>query len=74
MLSKSVIDLFATRLNKQIDMYWFWHPDLDAFYVNAFSFLWKDIYINPTFSLIGRTRMVRKICQDQSAFLWLQFG
>ncbi|XP_062596107.1 uncharacterized protein LOC134257519 [Saccostrea cucullata] len=78
MLSKSVfhkivlrwgqpeIDLFATRLNKQIDVYCSWHPDPDARYVNAFSFSWANIYgyLNPPFSLIGR--VVRKICQDQA--------
>lgn len=60
------IDLFATRLNKQIDIYCSWHPDPDARYVNAFSFSWTNMYgyINPPFSLIGR--VVRKICQDQA--------
>lgn len=78
MLSKSVfnrimskweqheIDLFATRLNKQIDIHCSWHPDPDARYVNAFSFSWTNMYgyTNPPFSLIER--VVRKICQDQT--------
>ena len=32
-------DLFASRLNKQLDRYVSWHPDPDAKAVDAFSFL-----------------------------------
>ena len=37
-------DLFASRLNKQLDRYVSWHPDPDAKAVDAFS-LFGDIYI-----------------------------
>ena len=34
------IDLFASRLNKQIKNYVSWYPDPDALATNAFSFDW----------------------------------
>ena len=48
------IDLFASRLNKQIDNYVSWFPDPDACYVDAFSFSWHNLtpYIFPPFSQI----------------------
>lgn len=63
------IDLFPTRLNKQIDIYCSWHPDPGPRYINAFSCSWTDMYgyINPPFSLTGR--VVRKICQDQAEWV-----
>ena len=68
MLSKSVfdkltlkwgmpeIDLFASRLNKQVAAYCSYRPDPGASYVNAFSISWHEFYafINPPFSLLGR--------------------
>ena len=49
------IDLFATRLNKQIDKYVSWMPDPYCIAVNAFNFSWKthEIYVFPPFSLVG---------------------
>ena len=59
------LDLFASRLNKQVSEYCSYTPDPDAKYVNAFSISWTDIYgyINPPFSLISRCMM--KIRQDE---------
>ena len=61
------IDLFASRLNKQIDDYVSWTPDPDATAVNAFSILWdrKPFYAFclPPFSLIPR--WLQKITTDK---------
>ena len=79
MLSKSVfdqltlkwgmpeIDLFASRLNKQVAAYCSYRPDPGASYVNAFSISWHDFYafINPPFSLFGRC--LQKIQQEEAS-------
>lgn len=67
-LSKSVIDLFATRLNKQIDMYCFWHLDLDALYVNAFSFFMeRSLWLYQSYIQSHWTYAYgEKICQDHA--------
>ena len=51
------IDLFASRLNKQLDRYVSWHPEPDAIATNAFSLHWRDkyFYIFPPFSILGKT-------------------
>lgn len=57
-----VIDLFASRLNKQIATFCSWHPDPEAGYSDAFSINWADFelsYIFPPFSLI--TRCLQKL-------------
>ena len=53
---KPAIDLFASRLNKQVDCYVSWRPDPGASYVDAFSISWgnKFFYAFPPFSLIAR--------------------
>ena len=50
-------DLFASRINKKVDRYVSWHKDCDAWRIDAFSFLWSDIYsyIFPPFSMILKT-------------------
>ena len=50
------IDLFASRLNKQVACYVSWKPDPEASYVDAFSISWNDhlFYAFPPFSLIAR--------------------
>ena len=50
------IDLFASRLNKQINCYASWKPDPEATYVDAFSISWNNhlFYAFPPFSLIAR--------------------
>ena len=61
------LDLFASRLNKQLPLYVSWKPDPGAQYIDAFSFNWSSIYMYafPPFSLIGR--VLQKIRADQAS-------
>ena len=70
------IDLFASRLNKQLDRYVSWKPDPDAAFVDAFALNWSNmlIYAFPPFSLLGR--LVQKVRVDAAemvlvALLWV---
>ncbi len=59
-------DLFASRLNKQVENYASWKPDPDAKLVNAFTANWNFnvlVYIFPPFNLLGR--VLTKIDLDQ---------
>ena len=58
------IDLFASRLNNQIDKYVSWGPDPSSFHVDAFSMEWANalFYIFPPFSLL--MRVAQKIARD----------
>ena len=60
------IDMFASRLNKQIEKYVAWKRDPDAVWINAFSQSWTDIYFYafPPFSLIGRC--LQKVLMDRA--------
>ena len=60
------IDLFSSRLNKQIEQFVAWHPDPDAIAVDAFSLNWNNIcfYAFPPFSIIHRT--LKKIIETES--------
>lgn len=60
------VDLFASRLNKQVDTYVSWKPDPGAIAVNAFSIVWdrKPFYAFPPFSLIHRC--LQKITADEA--------
>ena len=60
------IDLFASRLNKQVCTYDSWKPDPGATAVDAFSILWdrKPFYAYPPFSLIHRC--LQKITADKA--------
>lgn len=51
------IDMFASRLNKQLPKYVSWKQDADAVFVDAFSSSWSEMYmyIFCPFSVIGRT-------------------
>ena len=53
---KPDFDLFATRLNTQLQRFSSWKPDPESELVNAFSFIWNQLfyYIFPPFSLISR--------------------
>ena len=53
---KPEIDLFASRLNKQLDCYVSWKPDPFAWTEDAFTFGWSKffVYAFPPFTLIGR--------------------
>lgn len=51
------IDLFASRLNKQVTRFCSWKPDPEAEFFDAFSISWARfdlVYIFPPFSLISR--------------------
>ena len=65
------LDLFASRLNKQIDRYVSWYPDPGAENINAFSLDWSKeyMYIFCPFSLI--MRCVQKIHQDRAECLMI---
>ena len=61
------IDLFASRLNKQIDLFCSWKPDPEATFFDAFSFSWAQFrlsYLFPPFSLIARC--LQKIRADRA--------
>lgn len=59
------IDLFASRLNYQIQKFVSWTYDPEAFATDAFSISWSCIqpYIFPPFRLIGR--ILNKILDDK---------
>ena len=60
------VDLFASRLNHQLDKYVSWMPDPDSMVVDAFSISWSNIkfYAYPPFSIVGAA--ISKIVQDQA--------
>lgn len=60
------IDLFASRLNNQLDVYYSWKPDPECTYVDAFSIDWSNFnfFAFPPFSLIPRC--VQNILQDKA--------
>ena len=59
------IDLFASRLNHQLQPYVSWHPDPGAVAVDAFHLSWKPYmpYMFPPFSLISR--VLQKIQRER---------
>ena len=59
------VDLFASRLNKQIDKFVSYKPDPDASFINAFTLDWGglEFYAFPPFNLI--LKMLEKIIQDK---------
>ena len=63
---KPDIDLFATRINKQLDRYVFWHPEPEAIAINASSLTWNKNYscMFPLFSLVGQ--VLTKIHRDKT--------
>ena len=60
------IDMFASRLNKQVHNFVSWKPDPDAMAIDAFSIKWPEklIYAFPPFSIIGR--VVQKVHLDKA--------
>ncbi|XP_053390973.1 uncharacterized protein LOC128553808 [Mercenaria mercenaria] len=58
------IDLFASRINKQLDTFISWFPEPGAVCNDAFSCSWHDYepYIFPPFNLISK--VVNKIAED----------
>ena len=64
------VDMFASRLNKQIKYFVSWTPDPEAVAVDAFSVSWRgkySIYAFPPFSLMGQ--LLQKARQDQANVL-----
>jgi len=59
------IDLFASRLNKQIDVFVSWFPEPGAVFADAFHMSWHTVipYIFPPFSLMGK--IINKLKQDE---------
>ena len=58
-------DLFASRINKQLPVYFSYHPDGNALGINAFAHVWNMfVYIFPPFNLI--TRILRKLKEDKT--------
>ena len=60
------VDMFASRLNRQLEQFVSWKPHPDALYVNAFSVDWSDVYFYafPPFSLISRC--LQKVLRDKA--------
>ena len=60
------IDLFANRLNKQIDVYCSWKPDPGALAIDALTENWSKwfFYAFPPFNMVGF--VLRKIEQDSA--------
>jgi hypothetical protein len=60
------VDLFASRINAQMDTYVSWHPDPGAIAIDAFSLDWSlhNAFIFPPFSVLGRT--VQKLVHDRA--------
>lgn len=60
------VDMFASRLNKQLEKFASWHPDPEASFIDAFSVDWSEgnLYMFPPFSLV--TACLQKIVQDQA--------
>ena len=63
-VGKPEVDLFASRLNHQLEKHMSWKPDPQACAVDALSVSWKDIYFYafPPFSMI--LKVLQKIQTD----------
>ena len=61
------VDLFASRLNCQVDLFVSWKPEPEAWAVDAFSISWRDIkfYAFPPFSV--PSRVLSKIKEDDAS-------
>jgi hypothetical protein len=66
---KPDIDLFATRLNTQLDRFIAWRPDPEAMAVDAFTYSWSEgfLYAFPPFCLIGAC--IQKIMLDRAELI-----
>jgi hypothetical protein len=63
---KPKVDLFASRVNKQIERFVSWKPDPEAFGIDAFTLNWLDdyFYAFPPFCMIARC--LQKILVDRA--------
>ena len=61
------VDLFASMLNRQVDLFVSWKPEPEAWAVDAFSISWRDIkfYAFPPFSVLSR--VLSKIKEDNAS-------
>ena len=61
------VDMFASRINKQLPRFYSYRPDPDAELINAFTTHWGGIkfYAFPPFSIVGRG--LQKILQDKAS-------
>jgi hypothetical protein len=59
------VDLFASRINKQVDTFVSWFPEPGAIFCDAFSVNWGKFlpYIFPPFNLVGK--VVNKVIRDK---------
>ena len=58
------VDLFVSRLNKQLECFVSWFPEPGSFSVNAFPMSWSGFspYLFPPFNLVGK--VLNKVVQD----------
>ena len=63
------IDLFASRLNKQLATYYAWRPDPEAAAIDAFMQPWQHdlMHAFPPFRIIGR--VLQKTARDQATII-----
>jgi len=67
------VDLFSSRLNKQLERFVSWVAEPGAFFVDAFSQSWCSLhpYMFPPFSLVGK--VINKIVSDEVPMAILVF-
>lgn len=62
------LDLFASRINHQLERYVSWRPDPTAKAIDAFTLTWNEYsYVFPPFSLLGP--VLKKAGEDKSEML-----
>jgi Reverse transcriptase (RNA-dependent DNA polymerase) len=63
---KPTVDLFATHLTSQCEVFGSWFPDPQSTFVDAFTISWSDLafYAFPPFCLVAR--MLRKLINDRA--------
>lgn len=68
-LGKCEVDLFATRLNTQLERFVSWRPDPEAIGSDALQLNWTDLmgYAFPPFCLISRC--LRKVREEKASLL-----
>lgn len=69
LLGPCKVDLFATRLNNQLQKYVSWHPDPFAMATNAFHLPWRNLrgYAFPPFALVGR--VIQKVMEEAATIV-----
>ena len=69
MFGKCAVDLFATRLNTQLELFVSWRPDLNAIGTDTLQPHWDKwiAYAFPPFCLIGRC--LRKVREEKASLV-----